>query len=69
MADVDMRKVETVIRRLMKEYGIDAKMSGNLQDAIEDVIRSENDAALKRFATAFQKNIDKTKVWRYYLEA
>lgn len=69
MTEVDGRKVETVIRRLMKECKIDPDHSDLLQDAIEDVIRSEDDRALARFATAFSKAIDKTKVWRYYAEA
>jgi len=69
MVDVDMKKVDTVIRRLMKEYGIDAKQSDLLQSAIEGVIGSENDDFLKKFAEAYQKDLDKTKIWRYYAEA
>jgi len=69
MVDIEMKKVEVVIRRLMKEYGIDAAQSDLLQTAIEDVIGQENDGALTRFAQAFQMDLDKTKIWRYYAEA
>ncbi len=70
MPEADMRKVEQVIRRLMKEYDIPAQNTDSLQDAIEEVVASENDSFLQKFTTAWgYSDLDKSKVWRYYLEA
>ena len=70
MAEVEARKVEAVLRRLVKEFGMAGKDEDLLWDAIEDVIRAEDDKALTSLATAFSyEGLTKTKVWQYYAEA
>ena len=70
MTEVDSRKVDRVVGRLISEYGLDTdKDYMLLSEAIDDVIGKEDGEALQRFAKAFDlQGLDKTKIWRYYAE-